>query len=112
MRMSAPAPVVVMGGAEHGPVMLEIVPVFEFMYEDAGAVRAAAKAKVEAELAKLSEEKKVSLEKLNWESDTLKAKLAESELKERTERESHEHADEMSACLENLPNGNHRLSYF
>jgi len=52
---TAPAPVVVMGGAEHGPVMLEIVPVFEFMYEDAGAVRAAAKAKVEAELAAAKE---------------------------------------------------------
>ncbi|EOD38526.1 hypothetical protein EMIHUDRAFT_122222 [Emiliania huxleyi CCMP1516] len=54
---TAPAPVVVMGGAEHGPVMLEIVPVFEFMYEDAGAVRAAAKAKVEAELAAAKEAK-------------------------------------------------------
>ena len=38
-------PVIVMGGAEHGPVMLRIVPEFQFMYEDFGAVKAAARSK-------------------------------------------------------------------
>ena len=51
------AAVIVMGGAEHGPVMVEIAPGFKFMYEDFGAVKKAAAEKIAKELQTAKDDK-------------------------------------------------------